>query len=283
MAWRKRLASATGSTLPAESLYCGDHWHVVRSLTHVAKQRSLDLRVFVCSAGYGLVPAIAPVHSYAATFSPGSPDSITRSVTNGEASAARRTWWREMAQWEGPSPGYPRSIEQLLSVHKYRALLIAVSPPYLDAIAEDLASGTASTGPDRVAIFSAGTGSHSLFSENLIPCDARLQRLLGGARASLNVRCLRYAIERLPADKLTVPDLHRYFARLLARQPDLPSLARTALVDEEVVTFIRGALRRSPAPRPTPLLRELRDSCCACKQSRFSALFRRVVKEGSHG
>src|SRR5207249_2252963 len=100
---------------------------VVRSLDALAQRRSLTLRTFVCSAGYGLLHAGALVHSYAATFSPSDPDSVTRGIKNGETAAARREWWRELGEWEGPSPGNPRSIAQLVRIHGARAVLVAAS------------------------------------------------------------------------------------------------------------------------------------------------------------
>jgi hypothetical protein len=279
-AWRERLENASGDPSPAETLYAGDHWQVVRSLKEVAKRRKVDVETAVCSAGYGLLLTAAPVHSYSATFSPDHPDSVTREVREGEASAARRRWWQELAAWAGPNPGSPRSIREFARKSTKAIFLAALSPPYLDAITEDLEEAIASTDPQRVAIFSAGTKSHPTLGQHLVPCDARLQTLLGGSRCSLNVRCLRYAIEQLPARNLVVTHLRRYFTRLLDRQPDLEAPKRTPLSDDEVAAFIRDALARDATARPTPLLKRLRDSGRACEQARFSALLRGVLKEG---
>jgi hypothetical protein len=130
-----------------------------------------------------------------------------------------------------------------------------------------------------VAIFSAGTDAHPTLGEHLVPSDARLQALLGGSRGSLNVRCLRHAIEHFPVRNLVVTQLRRYFTRLLDRQPDLKPPNRTPLTDDEVAAFIREALARDPKARPTPLLKQLRDTGRACEQARFSALFRTGSKE----
>src|SRR5581483_4449120 len=106
--WIRRLEAATGDAVAADLLYAGDHWRVVRSLREVARRKHLALRTYVCSAGYGLLSVDALVHSYAATFAAGHDDSVTRGIGTGEASAARRAWWRELGGWAGPRRETPR-------------------------------------------------------------------------------------------------------------------------------------------------------------------------------
>jgi hypothetical protein len=158
-----------------------------------------------------------------------------------------------------------------------------MSPAYLDAVADDLAEALRSFGGGRVSIFSAGTEAHATFSDQLVPCDARLQPLFGGARASLNVRCLRHALQNTKHGALDTGALRRSFSRLLGRQPAAETAARSAMTDDEVRAFIRQALTAEATARPSPLLRRLRDAGRACEQSRFSRLFRLVAEGGRDG
>ena len=229
-AWRERLTTAKGKPLPAEAT-C---------------RRSLACRAFAWGCGGASEPppphlrllgrVRPPAYHYTGPFLRGY---ILRGRSRlghprgKEWGSERGTHGHGGANWER-GRGRVRDFRrfdraELLSVHRDSAILLAVSPPYLDAITDDLTTAIASTGADRVAIFSAGTRSHPLFEGNLIPCDARLQRHLGGGRVSLNVRCLRHAIERLPGHKLVATDLRHYFTRLLARQPELGTAKRGAL------------------------------------------------------
>src|SRR5205823_5934586 len=121
-----------------------------------------------------------------------------------------------------------------------------------------------------------GAGAHPSISQALVPCDARLQGYLGGARSSLNVRLVRYAIKKAKGERPRLSCLRTLFYRLLRRQPELRTYGRRPLTDQEVQDYIQKALLREPTARPTPLLRRLRDSGLACEHGRFSVLFREV-------
>jgi hypothetical protein len=281
-AWVRRLGAAGGDLLPAASLYAGDHWSVVRSMQEDTAGSGRRVNVWVCSAGYGLIPLEAKVAAYAATFAPNHPDSVTRGERNGKASAARRAWWSALAAWPGPAPGSPRRIADLVSGRKDCLLLVAASPHYLDAVTDDLEQAAEMLGPTRLSIFSAGADSHPSLDRYCIPCDGRLQNVLGGSLISLNCRCLRYALGQLSESATDLSDLPRKFARLLQKQPQLKRPQRTPLSDEAVCAFIEEALSADRGVRPTPLLRRLRESGQACEHARFGAMFRRV-EGGRHG
>jgi hypothetical protein len=282
-AWIRRLkAAATTPSTPAEDLYAGDHWQVVRSLRTLVKGDNLSVSVWIVSAGYGLIPLHADIRPYSATFSTNNPDSVVLEEHD-SPSTARRAWWKTLAEWDGPAPGHARTITALITGQRDSSFLVAASPAYLDAFADDLeAARQALPNPERLAVFSAGSEKSASLLGNFIPCDARLRHLLGGSLGSLNVRCIRYALEKLNGDLPSVTGLRTLFTRALRRQPDLPTYAREPLSDEQVCAFIRSALAQDPELRPTPLLRKLRDSGRACEHHRFGELFRQV-EGGSHG
>jgi hypothetical protein len=281
-AWIRRLkAAATTPSTPAEDLYAGDHWQVVRSLRTLLKGDNLSVSVWIVSAGYGLIPLHAGIRPYSATFSSNHPDSVVLEEHDDSPAKARRAWWKTLAEWDGPAPGHARMIAALASEQKDIAFLVAASPTYLDAFADDLeAARQALPNPERLAVFSAGSEKPASLPANFIPCDARLRHLLGGSLGSLNVRCIRYALEKLNGDLPSVTGLRTLFTRALRRQPVLPTYTREPLSDEQVCAFIRSALAEDAELRPTPLLRRLRDSGRACEQARFTALFRKVERGG---
>ena len=66
--WIRCLVDLTDVPLvAADRLYVGEHWKVSRGLPSLATGHRT--RLWVCSAGYGLIPADARVRPYAATFS----------------------------------------------------------------------------------------------------------------------------------------------------------------------------------------------------------------------
>ena len=96
--WIARLAD-TGSApnVPAFDLYAGEHWSVARKFkSH--ERTGEDIRLWACSAGYGLIPAEAQIMPYHATLTPGQADSVP-----GDAG-----FLVEMAErMAGASPGVP--------------------------------------------------------------------------------------------------------------------------------------------------------------------------------
>jgi hypothetical protein len=274
--WVDRLQKNTCQRYLAKELYAGDHWCVARSIEEDAGQAKRRVTLWVCSAGYGLIPCNASIASYAATFAPNHPDSVTRAGDNGHAETPRRDWWDALAGWQGPVPGAPRSIHQLAREHSKSTFLVAASTHYLDAVADDVKNAAAVLGSERLAIFCAGVHSHATLGDYLVPCDARLQATLSGALNSLNIRCVRHALGRSDSDGLELSALKKMFSRLPRVRPKPEAHASRKLSDKDVHAFIRDALKKDPSIRPTPLLRLLRASGRACEQSRFSQLFRRA-------
>ena len=263
--WARALGKSSVPPRPALTLYAGEHWDIVRSWCSGTARARVGVDVWVCSAGYGLIPTGALVRPYAATFAPGQPDSVS-----GGAEGAVR-WWQALSAWEGPAPGAPRSIAELVATGTVRRLLVVLSEPYLRACRADvMATVTGPTQNCRMSIISAGTKSDPDLAHLLLPVDARLQLALGGTRQALNVRVARHLIERgLERHE----DMSAYLARLLGDQPPLPRYDRRTVSDPEVAAFVRRRLRTDPRVSHTRLLREFRVLGYACEQARFARVF----------
>src|SRR5687767_13674421 len=70
--WTSRLETVDSKETSVANLYKGEHWAQVRAFA----AQNTDLRVWVCSAGYGLVGYETRLKSYSATFAPNGPDSV---------------------------------------------------------------------------------------------------------------------------------------------------------------------------------------------------------------
>jgi hypothetical protein len=280
--WINRLSDFGRDRVPAVDLYSGDHWSVARSLPEVAAANGYKADLWVCSAGYGLVKLDAPINAYSATYSATHPDSVGRKVRGLSAHEALPAWWGLLSAWTGPDRGFPRSIRDLTAGRPRTPIWVVASETYLRAIAEDLrAALRCLADPDLLAIFSAGTDVISGLTEHLVPCDARFQSVVGGARRSLNVRLARKALLDLAEGAARVSALKARFSGQLAALPKTVRSVRMPMTDNAVRTYIRRETRRNPGVQHTPLLRRLRDSGYACEQRRFAQLFAELNAGGS--
>lgn len=273
--WTGRLGRE-GERRPALDMYKGEHWQVAKSLPGLAVAAGPvaqdDVRLWTCSAGYGLIPAEAPVRPYAATLTPGHADSVSKSGggVGGRADAA--AWWRAIADWEGPAPGVPRSFAALAACDPDATFLLALSAPYLQACATDITKAAATvTDADRFLIVSAGTRATGDIGQLLLPADARLQGDLGGTRGVLNVRIAAALLEQAMLDRSSASG---YLSEKLNTSPGITRYDRKPMPDSKVKHWIAAALRETPGVSASGLLRRFRDEGFACEQGRFGRLHR---------
>jgi hypothetical protein len=257
--WTARLSDPTIPALTARELYAGEQWDVAKRLGDEAT--GVAVRLWVCSAGYGLIPADAAIRPYSATFSFRHADSVADDRRGALA------WWEALTRWSGPTTA-PRSLAELAQTDATGRTLVVLSADYVTACYDDLRAAT-KTG--TLSLISAGTKKALGLDASILRVDARLQHVVGGSRQSLNVRV---AAHLLATGALDHDDMQAYLVRLLRAQPPVPKFDRRSLTDEELRTFIRAGRSRDPSVSRSRLLRGLRDSGMACEQSRFGELFR---------
>jgi len=265
--WIARLAKEHADRgVPARDLYAGEHWTIARGLPDYGDAHE-KVHLWTCSAGYGLIPASAPIHPYAATFAPGHADSVLDDP---------ETWWRFLSEWKGPEPSAPRTILALTQASPGALFMLMLSPPYLRACRNDIqAAATKARRPDKFLLISAGTRHPGDLAAILLPTDARLQSCLGGTRQALNVRVGERLLKEGIRNRAAAAN---YLSNLLKAQPPLARYDRKKLTDQEVIFLITDALARSPGASASRLLREFRDSGYACEQARFGQLHRKLME-----
>lgn len=262
--WVQRLTTSNEPTLPAEQLYGGEHWQVALRLGRRAVQGGHDVRTWVCSAGYGLVPITAPLRPYAATFASGHPDSVGDNTTD------LREWWDHQAGWAGPKAHTPRSLTALASRNRRSALLVVLSGTYLRACAHDvLAAAGRLRRPEQLSIISSPSTVPAELREFILPADARLQGLVGGSLQALNVRVAEHVLQQ--AGLLERPALAEYLAMLVRDRGRPKPNSRTLMADADIHNFIID--RWGEGCTHSGLLRQLREAGFACEQRRFARLF----------
>lgn len=261
--WIERIATTHTETVRAGELYAGEHWDIARQLP-AAASGFVHPMLWVASAGWGLIPADAPIRPYSATFSPRHLDSVATDR------AGTQTWWDALATWQGPAGGTARSLTALVAEHPGDRVLLVLSQPYLSACSADLHDALKRAQEGQVSVIAAGATCNADLADVLLPADARLQHDVGGTRGSLNVRIAKHLLLAGLSDHTAMSE---HLRNQLASAPTLISYGRQRLSNEDVLAFIRPRLVADPTLSHTRLLRALRDAGLACEQARFAGLF----------
>jgi hypothetical protein len=273
--WVARIQQSRSVPQPAVDTYSGGHWSVVRSMNESIEGTGGSARLWIVSAGYGLISPSDAIIPYGATFTPGQPDSVSdpSGASNAEASLA---WWRILSPWRPPAltRESPRSIADVVSRHPQATNLLVLPPDYFGALLEDLRESLhRSADPGRLIILSSDGRLHAEFPNNSIKIDARLQTHLGGARSSLGVRTVRAVLGELEDRAINVESARQAFAGLLSRHGVAKIYDRTSVADGQVVQFVSDELSRNHSLSFTQGLRRFRDAGFACEMKRFRRLF----------
>lgn len=283
-AWLQALQEPVdaGSSVPVRDLYAGDHWQVGTSLPALAEAQGSPARLWVCSAGYGLLPLDARIAPYSATFSRGHRDSVWRPGEEHTHPEAVHRWWSRLGDWAGPVPGAPRSLRALAARDPGARIWVVASPTYLQAMRSDLVeTAGALDRRDSLVLISAGTRRLAGLDESLLRFDWRLQGaggVLSGAAMSLNVRVAKLLLAG--GGSFSATDLNRRLRTLMREIPPKRPKRRERVSREQVEAFVRSELRADPAARATPLLRKLRGGLgWAFEEKRFRGLVDAVRAE----
>ena len=278
--WIDRLSVNGEADIPALQLYCGEYWSVARSLPAAARDAGIAARIWICSAGYGLISPQSEVCSYSATFSPYERDSVTRGFDSESKRIAAQQWWHTLARWSGPKGTELRSITAIARRYPRVPLLAVASSNYLHAIEQDLTAAVALlASPSLLLIVSAGMKNFGKLTDHLLPCDARLQKCLGGTRISLNIRIANRLLQYMGRRPINLEQQKSQLRRLLNKQPPIEQYRRPTVTDEQIREFIRLELNSNSAASRSLLLRKLRESGRACGQSRFASLYGSMVSD----
>jgi len=271
-AWIDRVSGAT-LDIEAERLYAGEYWTAGMALRGTARNR-FDVRVWVLSAGFGLIGVSQRICAYGATFSSGHPDSVV-SHLNGKPVEQRHEWWTALSAWMGPAGGSgPRTLSALAELDPSASVIVCAGHDYLDAVSQDLLKAqTRLASSQQLVIF--GAGPHQLgLAESWVATPGRLRTRLGGSMSSVSVRAARAAVAVCPSNAPFLAGAARIVVDALAHVCEpLPTFERKRLDDQDIREWIRGDARINPSATKSSALRRLRDEGMACEQSRFGRLF----------
>ena len=233
---------------------------------------SVDARLYVLSAGLGLVASDSQVPVYGLTVASGHAESISARVQGDFDPAA---WFEALLLG-------PHSLQWADTFGEGRGrVLIALTRPYAEMVGSSLRALPAHA-LTRLRIFGASLSAF-LPSEvhcAVMPYDARLDAITPGTRADFSQRALDHFVREI-ACRTGYQDIeadNEAVRRALAKVTAPERARRPRQTDDEILHLIRKRLKfQSGIAR---VLRAIRDQDgVACEQSRFSRLYRAVVEE----
>lgn len=259
------LVRRTPTRHMASELYKG------RSISDAASAAAaLQGRLFVVSAGLGLVAADDQVPNYNLTVTPGS---VLAEMLASQGLGVHE-WWAALTK---------TSSSPLSRLATHSSVFLALPATYLRLVREDLAA-IPPTARKHVRIFTSEAGRAEipdLVSPCVMPYDDRLETVSGfdGTRADFPQRALRHFVERLRGHELSAADGRSAVVASLSSQLRRELPQRVRMSDDDICALIR-ARWEDCVGSSTRLLRYLRDDALvSCEQGRFRALWQSLKIE----
>jgi hypothetical protein len=295
-------AATTDRFEAAHDLYIGHYWSIVRQLPNLSAKQQIETKLWIISAGYGLVSANTLLLPYSATFTRGDVDSVASNSSNARASGS--IWWSKLATLKLPQSSHsqsvgssppeipnPRSLSELFRRYSSDHFLVLASSDYLAAIQSDLVNGIdhLEDSSRLIIITSKSAPSVDRLKTHIISTDARLIcNPLCQADCDVHFlgRSLHGSIGAILARKCLCEVLYhghtfgQFIIKIgdeLKKSPKLFTHRRTQMSKAHLKSFIRSERKIDASASATRLLRKLRESGQACEQKRFRELFDEVV------
>jgi len=251
----------------ASHLYKGRAFSVARS---AAARIGADFGVV--SAGLGYVDGAAQVPGYDLTVRNRGVASVRARVTEAFDPAI---WWRAMKAG-------PFSSDLFAAAERRDVVLVALSRPYLDMLADDLlALVDARPGVLRLFGLSLAGAAPAALRSYVMPYDEHLERLgQPGTRSDFAPRALAHFVEHVMPVADTVEEQAACVKARLSRAPQAEPRPNRRRGDDETLKGVIRELAEREGFRSGLVLRALRGSAgWACEQSRFMDLYRAVRAE----
>jgi hypothetical protein len=185
LTWRRRLqnvrvANPAPELLAARDLYTGRAFQVAVAACERWRE-SVDCRLYVVSAGLGLVPEDSiPVPAYGLSVSAKGDEDI-RARVEGKFDPAE--WWRSVAA----GPYSAAAVSQGAAFAEADLVVLALSGPYMEMAGQWLAEAAATRAPYNLRVVGSPLGMRP---EVVVPYNRELDKQLPGTGFDLSARAL---------------------------------------------------------------------------------------------
>lgn len=285
--WKEALRESALKPKQAAELYSGPLWKASMEVWGIVRNRVPDARLWVLSAGHGLIAADSGIVPYDITFQEskaGVPSLFSKaqleSGPNSRRSVSQR-WWQLLTESNSKKPS---SIRELLANSNQADFsLFVIGKDYLDAVFDDLKEGIRSApDPSHIAVISNNVDDP--LAKQLRPhwlhASSRFVNLKGANSTLVNPKIAKELLWHMfeEGGGLGSWSLAGFdgFLKKTSDSLDEPIRPiRTPSSDEDVTDFIRESLKHGRRSF-TNLHRKWRDSGRACEYTRFRELFNQI-------
>jgi hypothetical protein len=267
-AWRQRLGREA-SLVRADRLYKGRAFSVVRGAA-----ARIDADFGIVSAGLGYIDGATLVPGYDLNVRDRGVASVRARVTETFDPTA---WWDAMKI--GPFSG-----DLLVATERQDLVLVALSRPYLEMLANDLLAVVAARpGVLRLFGLSLAAAAPAALQSCVMPYDERLERLgQPGTRSDFAPRALAHFVEYVMPAVSETSDHAACVEVCLSQAPQADPRPDRRRGDDETLKGVIREIAQREGFRSGLVLRALRGSAgWACEQSRFMNLYRAVRAEAA--
>jgi len=262
--FQKNLHST--NKIKAKDLYSSQYWSVVNSIVAQANTLQINLNVWICSAGHGLISWDSLISPYSITFSKDSEDSLG---SNENA----QNWWSILSNNSIAVQDKPITFTNLLQRYNKDKFLMSLSTAYLKATYYDIKVGLQHN--PNVSIASVGGFKENMFDKQILPVDSRMIQHVGGVFSTLNINIIKFLFDCSDIHYFEHEKMVKMLDAILYDTPENIKHQRTTLDDTEIVSFIKSQSIKENVSK-TSLLRQLRDKGYACEQKRFGKIYDQV-------
>jgi hypothetical protein len=271
-AWMAEVGRAS-ERFPVTDLYAG------RTIVDaMATSRTLGARLYVASAGLGLLDERDRVPGYSLTVAQGS-ESVLPALERLSSSVAQ--WWSVLNLVRH---GHSHPLSALIKSRRPARVLLALPARYLEMVATDLAQLPASR-RENIFVFTSPAGLEALppdWHTQVLPYDERLDgegSPRPGTRTDFAQRAMRHFVEDLQATGLPLAQARQAVLNALSSLKHRTLPQRRRADDDEVLHLLRTHWDAHKG-QSSRLLRFLRDDALvSCEQSRFRALWLQLRAE----
>ena len=284
--WANTLQDSSLKKIKAIDLYSGGLWGVFLDSWGVINGRVKDAKLWVLSAGYGLISSEKKIVPYNITFQEPKSDtpSILKKISYPSTSNAKikilQGWWHLLSESKN-------SLEYLLSefAEGDRALVV-LSKDYLDAVFQDLFEGIKkSKFPNNIAVICNNVNdtvakrlnSNWLFANNNFVNLPRTNNTFVNGKIAHQL-LLEMFENQSGIDWWSNDNFNAFLKSLGKTLPKPEKIHRRPSTDDEVKNFIKEHLVKSSVSF-TKLHRSYRDSGSACEYTRFKDLYAGVQED----
>jgi len=265
--WNKNIEKDTTQVYEAIQLYKGASWKATLDTCAILKTK-FNTRLYIASAGYGLIHAKTKICSYNSTFASSTENSITKFIVSADKNANLQ-WWNMINKFK------------LSSFEKGSYFFIVLPHEYLLA-AQDTIKILVEKFDRNVFIFIANKHSVPPFMKNyIVKFDSRFNNFQAGVVSNMLQRAVLWLSTEIIKKEIPLchQELQKHIETKMKNFEAFNMPVRLKLNEEEIRIKIKNMILEDKILSATKGLKNFRNSGYACEQKRFGKIFKEVKSE----